>query len=120
MITLLWVVFHAHRFDSAVTQGDVDEALRLMRASKSSLADNGGDGGARKEDPVSLCYRWDRAWIGFMEANLCRGQHMCTGIVDPIPRVALMTFWGIQPLPASGYYGPGLHSLCFCVMGTTA
>jgi hypothetical protein len=41
-----------------VSQGDVDEALRLMRASKSSLADNGGEGGARKEDNVSLCYRW--------------------------------------------------------------
>ncbi len=43
-----------------MAQSDVDEALRLMRGSKASLADSGPDGagGARREDSVSLCYRW--------------------------------------------------------------
>jgi len=45
------------RFSRVVTEGDVNEALRLMAASKSSLRDKGADGQARREDPVSLCYR---------------------------------------------------------------
>ena len=37
-------------------QADIDEALRLMKMSKSSLQSGDGDA-ARREDPVSLIYR---------------------------------------------------------------
>mmetsp|Transcript_25472 Transcript_25472/g.55379 ORF Transcript_25472/g.55379 Transcript_25472/m.55379 type:complete len:729 (+) Transcript_25472:157-2343(+) len=43
------------RFDSQVMQSDVDEALRLMKMSKSSLSSDSEP--TRREDPVSLCYR---------------------------------------------------------------
>lgn len=49
------------RFDSKVCQSDVDEALRLMRASKASLSDKSEGGGVRREDTVSLCHRWDES-----------------------------------------------------------
>ncbi len=56
-----WLAGWLHRFDNRVCQADVDEALRLMRCSKSSLIDRGGEGGGagggRREDPVSLAHR---------------------------------------------------------------
>jgi hypothetical protein len=39
-----------------VGQGDIDEALRLMEMSKSSLRDDDDEGGARREDPMSAAY----------------------------------------------------------------
>ncbi|KAJ9507934.1 hypothetical protein QJQ45_021173 [Haematococcus lacustris] len=77
------------RFDNCVSQGDVDEALRLMRGSKSSLADSGGEAGARREDSVSLCYRLIRE-----EARRQRTRQGPTGdasIEVPYSRIVELT-----------------------------
>ncbi|GFR49380.1 hypothetical protein Agub_g11405 [Astrephomene gubernaculifera] len=53
------------RFSSLVEQSDVDEALRLMRCSKSSLENNGPGNNAGEgayEDAVSLVYRLIREY----------------------------------------------------------
>ncbi|MEW5297665.1 MAG: hypothetical protein WDW38_006841 [Sanguina aurantia] len=45
------------RFDTRVTQSDIDEALRLMRQSKVSLNNESDVGGGRREDIISTIYR---------------------------------------------------------------
>lgn len=50
------VISCGRSFSRVVTENDVNEALRLMAGSKSSLKER-GDGAQRREDPVSLCYR---------------------------------------------------------------
>ncbi|GLI59736.1 hypothetical protein VaNZ11_001684 [Volvox africanus] len=53
------------RFSNLVEQGDVDEALRLMRQSKASLetsGSNSGPGDGPYEDAVSLVYRLIREY----------------------------------------------------------
>ena len=47
-----------------VIQSDVDEALRLMRMSKASLSSDAEP--QRKEDNVSVCYKWVRGLGGLL------------------------------------------------------
>ncbi|CAD7702196.1 unnamed protein product [Ostreobium quekettii] len=73
------------RFASTVVQSDVDEALRLMKMSKSSLSDRRGQRG--RQDPVSAVYRrMNDHWRRDARARrhgipFAKIRELCTGLV---------------------------------------
>ncbi|GLC33654.1 Mcm2-7 hexameric complex component [Pleodorina starrii] len=97
------------RFSNLVEQGDVDEALRLMRQTKASLENSGPGGGAGDgayEDAVSLVYRLIREYssrTGELEVPYAKIQELTQrhnvsreNIEECVTEYARIALWTVE------------------------